>query len=115
VDPQKVRDALHLVFKEILSLRQEGGSEEELACAKQQLKGGMMLGLESTSNRMMRLARLEMYTRHYVTLDETIAEIDRVTRRDVAEVLEEVLDPKAFSLAALGPLKEDKIEIGGLL
>jgi len=115
VDPLKVNDALRLVLREIEALRKEGISAEDLENAKQQIKGNMMLGLESTSNRMMRLSRLERYTGRYATLDETASEIDQVTREKVRAVAEEFLDPRRFSLAALGPLREEKIELVELL
>lgn len=115
VDPQKVLDALRLVLKEIEVLRQEGISEQDLEDAKQQIKGNMMLGLESTSNRMMRLARMEMTMGKYVTLDDTIEEIDKVTGEQVIAVARELIDPRRLSLAALGPLREGKIELGELV
>jgi predicted Zn-dependent peptidase len=115
VDPQKVLDALRLVLKEVETLRQEGISVQDLEDAKQQIKGNMMLGLESTSNRMMRLARMEMTMGKYVTLDDTIAEIDGVTREQVLAVARELIDPRRLSLAALGPLREGKIDLGELL
>ncbi len=115
VDPQKVLDALRLVLKEVEDFRKDGISGQDLADAKQQIKGNMMLGLESTSNRMMRLARMEMSMGKYVTLDETIEEIDGVTRDQVVAVARELIDPRKLSLAALGPLREAKINLGELL
>lgn len=115
VDPQKVLEALRLVLREVGTFPKEGISEQDLENAKQQIKGNMMLGLESTSNRMMRLARMEMTIGKYVTLDETLSEIDGVTREEVLAVAREFIDPRHLSLAAVGPLREGKIDLGELL
>lgn len=115
VDSSKVVEAIRLVMKEIEDLRKNGISDSELIDAKNQLKGNLMLGLESTSNRMMRIAKLEMYLGKYVSLDETTGEIDKITKEDVMRVAEEVVDPKKFSIVILGPLKEEKISFGDVL
>ena len=51
--------------------------------AKAQLKGSLMLGLESSTARMSNLARQEMYYDHFHTMDEIIAKIEAVTREEV--------------------------------
>jgi len=109
VDSSKVLEAIRLVMKEIEDLRKNGIKDEELIDAKNQLKGNLMLGLESTSNRMVRVAKLEMYLGKYESLDETTGEIDNIKKEDVMRVAEEIVDPKKFSIVILGPLKEENI------
>lgn len=58
----------------------------ELKRAKDQLKGSVTLGLESSSSRMHRLARMEMYLGDYLTLDELLARIDSVSTEQVQQV-----------------------------
>ena len=71
--------------------------------AKQQLKGSMMLSLESMSNRMMRLGRVELTFERYFTLDEVMAEIDAVSAEDVRAVAEELFQPERLSSVAIVP------------
>ena len=63
----------------------------------------MMLGLESMSNRMMRLGRVELTFERYFTLDEVTEEVDAVTAEDVRSVAENLFDPDRFSSVALVP------------
>lgn len=66
-------------------------TEEEVSRAKEYLKGGLILGLESAEGRMTRLARNEIYYGRYVPLEETLERIDEVTEEEVGEVAEELL------------------------
>ena len=78
--------------------------EAELRRAKDHLKGSLMLSLESTSSRMSHLARQEIYFDRHFTLDETLAGIERVTRRDVQRVAaRSVLERRRSAATVLGP------------
>ncbi|MEW6685542.1 MAG: pitrilysin family protein [Candidatus Edwardsbacteria bacterium] len=105
VDPKQSKRAIDLVFKEIEQLRQNGLQKDELTHAKAQLKGGLMLGLESTSNRMMRLAKMEINLQKYCPLDETIKEIDAVREEEVLHLADSLLRKELLSLVILGPNK----------
>ncbi len=72
--------------------------------AKGQLKGSVLLSLESTNNRMIRLARGEMDFGHIVTPEEFIWEIEQVSKEDVIELGLEVYDPAKWTIAAIGPI-----------
>ncbi len=62
-----------------------------------------MLGLESMSNRMMRLGRIELAFGRYFTLDEVIASIDEVTAEEVQDLAAELFDPARLSTVAILP------------
>ena len=78
-------------------------SARMLERAKQQLKGSIVLGLESTSTRMQRLGRVELTYGQDVTIDEVVAEIDAVTADDVRAVAEELFAPERMSTVAILP------------
>ncbi|MCB9357264.1 MAG: insulinase family protein [Calditrichaeota bacterium] len=82
-DQSRVDRARELVFAELNDLKERAVSAQELEEIKVQYKGGLMLGLENTSSRMMRLARMEIYQGRYVSLDEISDKIDAVTPRKV--------------------------------
>ena len=65
--------------------------------AKESLKGNIILSMENTSNRMIRMAQSELYYGKVKTLDETIKEINAVSIKDISEAANEILDPKSLS------------------
>jgi len=107
MSPSAGPEVIRLTFAEIEKMKQESPSPEELARAKESLKGSLMLGLESTSSRMMMLARSEVYYNRQITLDELIARIDAVTADEVQQMVIELLRPGRLSMAAIGPFRPD--------
>lgn len=95
---------IELVLKEIRKLKKDSLTSKELSHAKYQLKGNLLLSLESTFNRMNRLARYELLLHDYVDLDETINSINRIKAKDVSEVAEEFFGSDKLSAAILGPV-----------
>ena len=102
-DPGKVDRARKLIARELTKLAEAAVSPRMLERAKQQLKGSIMLGLESMSNRMMRLGRVELTYERYFTLDEVMAEIDAVTAEDVRVAAEDLFVPERLSSVAFVP------------
>ena len=98
-----VKDSIELIFKELKELKDTAVSDEELERTKSQLKGNLMLGLESTSSRMNRLAKMEIYLDEYVTLDDTLSEIEKVSTADLLDVANELFDEKKIYTTILKP------------
>lgn len=97
-------DAAEAAIREELSrLAREGLPDEELAGGRQQLKGQVMLSLESPSSRMHRLAGMVLHRDRYRRLDEVLAEIDAVTASEVAALAGEYFVPDRWSTVRLGP------------
>lgn len=92
-----------LIFKEFHQLREEPVSQKEMDEAKAQLKGKLMLSLESMSNRMRRLAKSEIYFNRYITLDELISNIDAVQAEEIQEFAHSFFKDDEFSKAVLLP------------
>lgn len=105
-DKDYVKHVRKLIEQELEKLQDEPIPEKELNEAKAQLKGKLMLSLESMSNRMSRLAKSELYFNRFVTLDELIDNIDEVEARQVQEFSRDFFDKEQFSEAVLLP--EDK-------
>jgi predicted Zn-dependent peptidase len=97
------------VVTEFRKLKNEAVSEEELRRAKAQLKGSLMLSLESSTARMSNLARQEMYFEHYYDLDELIAKIEAVTSEDLAKLANEFFQTDSIAVTCLGNLTGLKI------
>jgi predicted Zn-dependent peptidase len=98
------RQVVELTLEEFRQLKSNLLGHEELQRAKDYLKGGMLLSLESTSSRMSHLARQEMVFGRNVSMDEIAAGIDAVTAENVREVARELFVPAEIALTVLGPL-----------
>lgn len=102
-DKDYVKHVRKLIEKELVKLQEERIPEQELQEAKSQLKGKLMLSLESMSNRMSRLAKSELYFNRFVTLDELTDNIDGVEANQVQSFAQNFFDKDQFSEAILLP------------
>jgi predicted Zn-dependent peptidase len=83
--------------------------EDELQNAKEHLKGGLMLGLESTSNRMSNLAREEIYFQRHYAYDEILARVEEVTAESVRALAEQIFQTDAPCLTLTGNVEGLKV------
>ncbi len=84
-------------------MQDEPVPEKELSEAKSQLKGKLLLSQESTSNRMTRLAKSELYFGRFVTLDELVENIDIVSSEQILEFSKKFFDQNYYMEAVLSP------------
>ncbi len=75
----------------------------ELSRAKENLKGRMLLSLESTSNRMSRLGKSLITGTELLSAEALVERVDRVDAAEVAELAAELLAPERLSAAGIGP------------
>ncbi|HYH03398.1 MAG TPA: pitrilysin family protein [Bacillota bacterium] len=99
-----------LIREEMNKLKDETVDQLELTRAKEQIKGNLLLGLESTSNRMSRLAKMELFQDPLITPEDTVAKIDAVTSEAVLEVARELFQEENIVTSAIGPFKNRKCE-----
>jgi predicted Zn-dependent peptidase len=97
------------VVSEFHKLKAEPVPSEELRRSKDQLKGSLMLSLESSSARMSNLARQEMYFDRFYDLDELIAKIEAVTVEDLTSLANEFFNTESVAVTILGNLTGLKI------
>ena len=97
------------IVAELRRLKNEPVPDDELRRAKDQLKGSLMLSLESSTARMSNLARQEMYFDHFFGLDELIERIESVTGEDVRATAEEFFRQEMLAVTVLGNLNGLKI------
>ncbi len=103
VSPGAFEQVLELVLQGLRKAGEEGLTLDELQEAKEQLKGNLMLGMESTSGRMNRLGRGELTYGRVLSQDEVIARIDRVTPDEVHTLARRLLLNQPYMLSAVGP------------
>ena len=97
-----VAEACEIIGRELNELREGGLAGEELARAKEHVKGRMVLGMESTAARMSRISRSTLFDLPLLSLDEMLAEVDAVDEQQVGELTAELFDPQRFSAACIG-------------
>ena len=105
----KALECIDLILDEFKKLKQEPLPDEELTRAKDQLKGNILMGLESSSSRMANLARQEIYFGQFFTADEIIARIDAVDAEQVQTMAQRLFDPARIAVTLLGRLDGIKL------
>ena len=105
-EPTQIVVATELVLDELGKIKRQLVPAIELQDAKSQLKGNLALGLESTSSRMHRLARHELYLGTYVTPKQTMKSIGKVSAADIHEVATEAFTPERVAMSVLGPVDD---------
>jgi len=103
---ENLETCLEIVAREIADIAAGNVQERELTRAKENLKGRMVLSMESTSNRMSRLGKSLITDTELLTLDRIIAEIDAVDAGELAELAAVLLAPDSLSASGIGPGEE---------
>ncbi len=98
MNPARVDEVTELILKEITLLKTNGISDYELQKSKEQLKGNLILGLESTSSRMHSFGQSLLLINKIRTLDEMIEKIDSVDSDKVGSIIELVFGSPSFAL-----------------
>ena len=96
---------LRSIAGEFQRLKKELVAPEELRRAKDQLKGSLVLSLESPGARMSNLARQEMYFGRFFSVEELHASIEAVTAEDVQQTALEFFEPRKIAATVVGPLE----------
>jgi predicted Zn-dependent peptidase len=104
-NPEWVDEVLEITLAELRQVGREGLRPAELERAKSQLKGNLLLGLESTDARMNRLARNEIYFRRDIPVEELARDIEAVTQDQVVELANTFFNRDQMALVVLGDLK----------
>ena len=99
------REVVEVIRDELGRVTRDGLAPDELLRAKNQMKGSLLLGLETSDSRMSRIAKNEIYFGRDVPLEEVAAGIDAVTNDDVLRVSRRLFRPDALALTVLGDLK----------
>jgi predicted Zn-dependent peptidase len=96
-------ECMEIVARELADVAAGNVRAGELERAKENLKGRMLLSLESTANRMSRLGKSLVTGTELLSLDELVARIEAVTGNEVAELAADLLRLDRLSAAGIGP------------
>jgi len=97
------REVIELVLNEFNRLKKDPFRNGELETSKEQLKGNLLLSLESSDNLMTRLAKNEIYFGSHLPVEKTLKGIDAVEEDAVRYLAKELFDERFFCLTILGP------------
>jgi predicted Zn-dependent peptidase len=105
----KALEVVDLILVELRKLKENVLGDEELTRAKDQVKGNILMGLESSNSRMANLARQEMYFQQFFSVDEVTARIDAVEAGPVQAMAQRLFDPNRIAVTLLGRLDGIKL------
>ena len=97
------------IVSEFRKLKSEQVPDEELRRSKDQLKGSLMLSLESSTARMSNLARQEMYFDRFFSMDELLEKIEAVTAQQLQKLANEFFHTESVAVTVLGNLNGLKL------
>ena len=101
-----VADAVEAVVAELKKLKDTSIPAKELQKAKEMLRGGLVLGLESTNGACSYFLGQEVLENKVETPEEKLKKIDAVTAADVQKVAQEIFVTKGLNLALIGPFSD---------
>ena len=105
----KIRDVIEVIRKQLDDLSSQAVSDQELSKAKEYMKGGLMLSLESSSSVMSRIAKQALYFESYQSVDDMVREIEGVTSEKILELASGSFRGDKLSMAAIGPIQKEEL------
>ena len=103
--PNQLEEVYKVLISTLQKLKRDGMTAEELNKGKEQLKGSLMLSLESTNSRMSRLGKNELLLGKHLTLDEILQRVDQVTLGHVQDTIFKIFN-NPMSIALVSPFEE---------
>ncbi len=108
-DPLNALKVVRLVMKELKKIKEEGITPAEELRVKNQIKGSLILSLESSNSHMSRIARQEVYFGKYLSMDDIIKGVEKVTAEQVRGLAQQLFSRDNIALTVLGPLNRADI------
>jgi predicted Zn-dependent peptidase len=102
----KISEVVLLIMDELRRLKIEPLTDKELRSAKELIKGNLLLSLESTDNRMSKLATNEIYFGRNISSEEIVGKIEAVTSDDIRRLACRLFTKDTLSVAVLGRMPE---------
>ena len=101
-----LKTVIEITLQVLENVRNNGVTKKEMHTAKEHLKGALALALESSSNRMIRLAKSELYHNRFIPPQEVLKKIEKATHDELHTLATNILDNKNYAAAVLGPVEE---------
>ena len=108
--PDTYEQVLELTRKEFANVRKSGLTDDELGKAKTQVRGAIVLGMESMNARMNRYGDSLLSYGRVIPIAEVLSEYEAVTHDTIAQVADQVLSEDKLTLTAIGSFPRSKKE-----
>jgi predicted Zn-dependent peptidase len=108
------REVIDIALSEMIRIKQELVSQAELDSSREQIKGKLLMSLESSDSLMTRLAKNEIYLGRDLPIEQILAGFDAVTRDDVLDIAGRLFDGECLSLDIMGRIEALQLEPGNL-
>ena len=110
----RTKEVIDIILAEMRRMKTELFTEKELQSAKELIKGNLLLSMESTDNRMQKLATNEIYFGRNVPPEEIVERIEAVTSEDILALSERMFTRPNLSMAFLGDMAEAEMPRGSV-
>lgn len=107
MNPNEALNVMTTIFNEIDSIKKNGIQKDEFITSKEQLKGNYILGLESTSSRMISYGRGQILNNKIKTQDEVLKNIEAVSQKDIIELIPKIFDYNKINVSCISNMKEN--------
>jgi predicted Zn-dependent peptidase len=104
--PENLSEAVSVIATELARCAAEPATGEELTRSRENLKGRVVLSMESTAARMSHLGSSMLYELPILSMDEVIERIDAVGIADLESIAAELFTPQRLSVAGVGPAEQ---------
>ncbi|BCS53750.1 pitrilysin family protein [Geobacter sp. SVR] len=105
-EKEHCRETIAIALEEMGRLKREPVPHDELDSAREQLKGKLLMSLESSDSLMTRLAKNEIYLKRHQSVEEILAGFDKVTSEDIQRLGSELFDGECLNLEVMGKTDE---------
>jgi len=109
-DKSRLHAAVEIILKEFQKIKKERIENSKLDQLKSQMKGNLILSMESTNGRMNRLGRNEILSGKYVPVKESIKNIDKIKSNDMIEAARELFKSENMTITSLGAAGESDLK-----
>ncbi|MCT4606776.1 MAG: insulinase family protein [Marinisporobacter sp.] len=107
INPSQLEEVNLLIKEEINKMKKDGLTEAELIKAKEQLKGNYILGLESTSSRMLAIGKSELFLEKIYSQKEVLEKIDNIKMEDIRNVIDKIFVLDQATVAVVGKVDQE--------
>ncbi|MCT4661431.1 MAG: insulinase family protein [Tissierellales bacterium] len=107
MNPNEALNVINTIFDEIRIIKENGIESQEFVTAKEQLKGNYILGLESTSSRMISYGRGQILNKKIKTQEEVLKNIEAVREKDIEKLIPKVFDYEKINISCISNMAKD--------
>lgn len=99
-----VGEVFDIIKDQLTDIKQNSVTDDELKRAKEQIKGHMLMSLEGTSARMMRIGKSELFFDRLVSIKELVSGLEKVKKDNIQEIAEKSFNPDKIAIAVIGDM-----------